>query len=164
VGFNIFFLCSVLVIISCLYLFCFLAIDLRILITIWYLETLHKEGHMQGSWDWYDKKVVEKLCVVTTNNDFLANLCSYFLNTYMFFSLIAVHMPHEKSKYDVRFIRVITKLPNTEQSSKGKGKIHKSTNKQNQSTTGKLGQNRYNSSQRSTLCKSIVYYRLCKTF
>ena len=36
-------------------------------------------------------------------------------------------------------IRVITKLPNTEQSSKGKGKTHNSTNKQNQSTTGKLG-------------------------
>ena len=36
-------------------------------------------------------------------------------------------------------IRVITKLPNTEQSSKGKGKAHKSTNRQNQSTTGKLG-------------------------
>jgi hypothetical protein len=36
-------------------------------------------------------------------------------------------------------IMVITKLPNTEQSSKGKGKTHKSTNRQNQSTTGKLG-------------------------
>jgi hypothetical protein len=35
-------------------------------------------------------------------------------------------------------IRVITKLLNTEQSSKGKGKTHKSTNRQNQSTTGKL--------------------------
>jgi hypothetical protein len=35
-------------------------------------------------------------------------------------------------------IRVITKLPNTEQSVKGKGKTHKSTNRQNQSTTGKL--------------------------
>ena len=36
-------------------------------------------------------------------------------------------------------IRVITKLPNTEQSSKGKGKTHMSTNRQNQSATGKLG-------------------------
>ena len=35
-------------------------------------------------------------------------------------------------------IRVITKLPNTEQSVNGKGKTHKSTNRQNQSTTGKL--------------------------
>ena len=36
------------------------------------------------------------------------------------------------------YIRVITKLPNTEQSSKGKVKTHKSINKQNLSTTGKL--------------------------
>ena len=37
------------------------------------------------------------------------------------------------------YIRVIAKLPNTEQSSKGKVKTHKSTNRQNQSTTWKLG-------------------------
>jgi hypothetical protein len=35
-------------------------------------------------------------------------------------------------------IRVITKLPNSEQSSKGKDKTHKYINRQNQSTTGKL--------------------------
>jgi hypothetical protein len=35
-------------------------------------------------------------------------------------------------------IRVITKLPNSEQSYKGKVKIHKYINRQNQSTTGKL--------------------------
>jgi hypothetical protein len=35
-------------------------------------------------------------------------------------------------------IRVITKLPNSEQSYKGKVKTHKSINRQNQSTTGKL--------------------------
>ena len=35
-------------------------------------------------------------------------------------------------------IRVITKLPNSEQSYKGKVKTHKYINKQNQSTTGKL--------------------------
>jgi len=40
---------------------------------------------------------------------------------------------------NISVIRVITKLPNTEQSSKGKGKTQKSTNRQNQSTTGKLG-------------------------
>ena len=38
-------------------------------------------------------------------------------------------------------IRVITKLPNTEQSFNEKGKTHKSTNRQNQSTTGKLYEN-----------------------
>ena len=35
-------------------------------------------------------------------------------------------------------IRVITKLPNPEQSSEGKVKTHKYINRQNQSTTGKL--------------------------
>ena len=35
-------------------------------------------------------------------------------------------------------IRVITKLPNSEQSFKGKVKTHKYINRQNQSTTGKL--------------------------
>ena len=47
-----------------------------------------------------------------------------------------------KEKFTIRMllqIRVITKLPNTKQSSKGKGKTHKSTNRQNQSTSGKLG-------------------------
>ena len=35
-------------------------------------------------------------------------------------------------------ISVITKLPNSEQSYKGKVKTHKYINRQNQSTTGKL--------------------------
>jgi hypothetical protein len=38
----------------------------------------------------------------------------------------------------VHEIRVITKLPNSEQSYKGKVKTHKYINRQNQSTTGKL--------------------------
>ena len=36
------------------------------------------------------------------------------------------------------FIKVITKLPNSEQSYKGKVKTHNYINRQNQSTTGKL--------------------------
>jgi hypothetical protein len=48
--------------------------------------------------------------------------------------------PKQDSEMRLRSaIRVITKLPNTEQSSKGKGKTHKSINRYNQSTTGKLG-------------------------
>ena len=35
-------------------------------------------------------------------------------------------------------MRVITKLPNSEQSYKGKVKTHNYKNRQNQSTTGKL--------------------------
>jgi len=41
--------------------------------------------------------------------------------------------------HQLRRIMVITKLPNTEKSTKGKGKTHKSTNRQNLSKTGKLG-------------------------
>ena len=37
-----------------------------------------------------------------------------------------------------QYIRVITKLPNSEQSYKGKVKTHNYINKENQSTTGKL--------------------------
>ena len=36
------------------------------------------------------------------------------------------------------YIKVITKLPNSEQSYKGKVKTHNYINRQNQSTTGKL--------------------------
>ena len=43
-----------------------------------------------------------------------------------------------KSLLDNNSIRVITKLPNSEQSNKGKVKTHKYINRQNQSTTGKL--------------------------
>jgi predicted ferric reductase len=39
---------------------------------------------------------------------------------------------------DILLIRVITKLPNSEQSYKGKVKTHNYINRQNQSTTGKL--------------------------
>ena len=40
-------------------------------------------------------------------------------------------------KYMIKCIRVITKLPNSEQSYKGKVKTHNYINRQNQSTTGK---------------------------
>jgi hypothetical protein len=47
-----------------------------------------------------------------------------------------IHQVRSKSKY--LKIRVIKKLPNSEQSYKGKVKTHKYINRQNQSTTGKL--------------------------
>jgi hypothetical protein len=47
------------------------------------------------------------------------------------------HWPRHKKK-PLHPIRVITKLPNPEQSNKGKVKTHKYINRQNQSTTGKL--------------------------
>ena len=41
--------------------------------------------------------------------------------------------------YNIGVLKVITKLPNSEQFSKGKVKTHKNINRQSQSTTGKLG-------------------------
>jgi len=43
-----------------------------------------------------------------------------------------------KAIMDLDEIRVITKLPNSEQSNKEKVKTHKYINRQSQSTTGKL--------------------------
>ena len=53
-----------------------------------------------------------------------------FLNSYLNYG--------EFTQTDWRKIRLITKLPNSEQSYKGKVKTHKNINRQNQSTTGKL--------------------------
>jgi hypothetical protein len=47
--------------------------------------------------------------------------------------ILIVHCCFSRSQ-----IKVITKLPNSEQSYKGKVKTHKYINRQNQSTTGKL--------------------------
>ena len=63
-------------------------------------------------------------------------------------SFIGVIVPYEISKVNFHVetknlvsmseIKVITKLPNSEQSYKGKVKTHNYINRQNQSTTGKL--------------------------
>jgi hypothetical protein len=48
---------------------------------------------------------------------------------------------NNSNKYNghiILIIKVITKLPNSEQSYKGKVKTHNYINRQNQSTTGKL--------------------------
>ena len=51
----------------------------------------------------------------------------------------SVHKPGTLLKPGTLYsIRVITKLPNSKQSYKGKVKTHKYINRQNQSTTGKL--------------------------
>ena len=52
---------------------------------------------------------------------------------------LALHSTcHVNQNQKTRPIKVITKLPNSEQSYKGKVKTHKYINRQNQSTTGKL--------------------------
>ena len=47
-------------------------------------------------------------------------------------------MKHGLTKITAQIIKVITKLPNSEQSYKGKVQTHNYINRQNQSTTGKL--------------------------
>jgi hypothetical protein len=55
----------------------------------------------------------------------------FFYRLHTFY--LGIVMP---AKRVLMIIRVITKLLNTEQSSKGKDKTHKSTKRQNKSTTG----------------------------
>ena len=64
------------------------------------------------------------------------------------FMVILIHWSHILSHYNFFFarpIRVITKLPNSEQSNKGKVKTHKYINRQNQSTTENCENNSYKS-------------------
>ena len=49
-----------------------------------------------------------------------------------------MHKNKQLSTKHNKKIRVIKKIPNSEQSYKGKVKTHKYINRQNQSTTGKL--------------------------
>ena len=56
--------------------------------------------------------------------------------------LTTIYFAHKQNDSDqqntTQKIKVITKLPNSEQSYKGKVKTHNYINRQNQSTTGKL--------------------------
>ena len=60
-------------------------------------------------------------------------------NTVIFMSLGGLRIRHTTAvAFSPLHIRVITKLPNSEQSYKGKVKTHTYINRQSQSTTGKL--------------------------
>ena len=73
------------------------------------------------------------------NRSTLRKLKTYHRPSHKVASSIA-RPAHIDCKIDVNLstIMVITKLPNSEQSYKGKVKTHKYINRQNQSTTGKL--------------------------
>ena len=68
------------------------------------------------------------------------NSCNFFLDMKIKFNIkIKKKYKYLKKMYIVICqIKVITKLPNSEQSYKGKVKTHNYINRQNQSTTGKL--------------------------
>jgi hypothetical protein len=71
----------------------------------------------------------------------LLNLFSSWIWIISVFPLDVIHLTTNNEVHLMVFqhwIRVITKLPNSEQSYKGKIKTHNYINRQNQSTTGKL--------------------------
>ena len=71
------------------------------------------------------KKIIKDIFELRTmyDTDYIINIVIWYLTS-------------TQIKY--HWIRIITKLTNSEQSYKGKVKIHKYINRQNQSTTGKL--------------------------
>ena len=66
--------------------------------------------------------------------------CTFIIGLIVDHCSMPIHKYSEKdfTIHELIEIRVITKLPNSEQSYKGKVKAHKYINRQNQSTTGKL--------------------------
>jgi hypothetical protein len=74
--------------------------------------------------------------------DFTNNICTCVLYTESFGEDFKSFSKTRNNKLPMIaifwYIRVITKLPNSEQSYKGKVKTHNYINRQNQSTTGKL--------------------------
>jgi hypothetical protein len=111
-------------------------------------------------WDALDTTLCDKVCqwlaagrwfslgtpVSSTNktdiHDITELLLKVTLNTIMIsLTLIVLQTlpcPFLNIPSALRIIKVITKLPNSEQSYKGKVKTHNYINRQNQSTTGKL--------------------------
>jgi hypothetical protein len=68
----------------------------------------------------------------------IANFCTkteIYPTNFRLVDFMAIY--HQSQQYFC-YIKVITKLPNSEQSYKGKVKTHNYINRQNQSTTGKL--------------------------
>jgi uncharacterized membrane protein YozB (DUF420 family) len=66
------------------------------------------------------------MLIKQTQNETTCKVRQYYINLLYFVRI------------KLQIIRVITKLPNSQQSYKGKVKTHKYINRQNQSTTGKL--------------------------
>ena len=66
----------------------------------------------------------------------VGDVLSFYVLMLVMFNIY--YMQFSDKPKDCNKLRVITKLPNSEQSYKGKIKTHKYINRQNQSTTGKL--------------------------
>ena len=75
----------------------------------------------------------------STRKYWLTKLERMYVNKHCVFHCSKSKTVHDSTPVQIIiYIRVITKLPNSEQSYKGKVKTHKYINRQNQSTTGKL--------------------------
>ena len=81
------------------------------------------------------------MLLMLCSNIVICTMVSCFVHELIFMIFINVLQKFEDTKGVIGSrkskIRVITKLPNSEQSYKGKVKSHKYINRQNQSTTGK---------------------------
>jgi hypothetical protein len=96
----------------------------------------------------YHKYLLVSKCLKKEAPVYLKNKTQYFSerNPYSLRNVVCekLQIPTEKVNFLRKLlhtldqIRVITKLPNSEQSYKGKVKTHNYINRQNQSTTGKL--------------------------
>ena len=70
--------------------------------------------------------------------DAIENMVKLFADDTKVYATVNNTDERDSLQSDIDRIKVITKLPNSEQSYKGKVKTHNYTNRQNQSTTGKL--------------------------
>jgi hypothetical protein len=91
---------------------------------------------MRTNYNVYHKKFFFDLRIMITT---LVSSNSSFLFTHILDVIVKYKVYTVMSNFStISYIRVITKLPNSEQSYKGKVKTHKYIHRQNQSTTGKL--------------------------
>ena len=92
---------------------------------------------MKSLQDKYTRNKARKLTVLETHkrSSISTNEC---LTSHSNSETVCDNINCDKSSTISIQIRVITKLPNSEQSYKGKVKTHNYINRQNQSTTGKL--------------------------
>ena len=110
---------------------CFFFCSLKLILYLYLVHTVY-----------YRKKYIKSLPYNDVSMFIIA--CLYFwchierLGIFKFWKQISTWKNIWVKVNLIEWIRVITKLPNSEQSYKGKVKTHKYINRQNQSTTGKL--------------------------
>jgi hypothetical protein len=109
---------------------------------IWYIEKVKKKHYGNSNRSYYHWNLVLKCRAMFYFVIQYSRFIVWFRIMWLFFSQRVVAMIFYtiwKEFVPIEYkIKVITKLPNSEQSYKGKVKTHNYINRQNQSTTGKL--------------------------